>query len=132
MVRVLGLAVAALLTANGVIVAEQVSGRDLITLGGDGLSNAREAIAKLLEDNKTPQVAGAVLEQSSTTTTTAPAETTTSTAAPVAPPPEAPAASAPPGAPAATPPTTAKKPSNNGAVDWPHVADTVRPYIEKE
>ena len=72
MVRALGLAVAALLTANFVIVAEQASGRDLITLGHDGLSNAREAIAKLLEDNKDkgqePQVAGAVLEQSTTTT----------------------------------------------------------------
>jgi hypothetical protein len=123
--------VAALLTANGVIVAEQVSGRDLITLGGDGFSNAREAIAKLLEDNKTPQVAGAVLEQSSTTTT-APAETTTSTAAPapVAAAPEATTSSSAP--PAVTPPTTAKKPVNNGAIDWPHVADTVRPYIEKE
>jgi len=52
MVRALGLAIAALLTANFVIVAEQASGRDLITLGHDGLSNAREAIAKLLEDNK--------------------------------------------------------------------------------
>jgi hypothetical protein len=133
MVRFLGLAVAALLTANGVIVAEQASGRDLITLGGDGLSNAREAIARLLEDNKAPQVAGAVLEQSSTTTTTAAPETTTSTAAP-APAAAAPQAtttsSAPPAA--VTPPTTAKKAPTTAAVDWPHVADTIRPYIEKE
>ena len=47
LVRFLGLAIAALLTANGVVVAEQASGRDLITLGGDGLGNAREAIARL-------------------------------------------------------------------------------------
>ena len=46
MVRLLGLAIAALLTANGVVVAEQASGRDLITLGGDGLDNVREAIAR--------------------------------------------------------------------------------------
>jgi hypothetical protein len=136
MVRFLGLAVAALLTANGVVVTEQATGRDLITLGHDGLSNAREAIAKLLDDNKDTgqdsKVAGAVLENSSTTTTTAPeATTTTAPAAPVAAAPEqTTTSSAPPVA--ATTPTTAKKASGGGAVDWAHVADTVRPYIEKE
>jgi len=134
MVRALGLAIAALLTANFVIVAEQASGRDLITLGHDGLSNAREAIAKLLEDNKDkgqePQVAGAVLEQS--TTTTAPEATTTTTPpAPMAAAPEQTTTSSGPPV-AVTTPTTAKKASSGGAVDWAHVADTVRPYIEKE
>ncbi|MDQ1502369.1 MAG: hypothetical protein QOD57_96 [Actinomycetota bacterium] len=132
LVRFLGLAVAALLTANGVVVAEQASGRDLITLGGDGVSNAREAIARLLEDNKSsgqpPQVAGAVLEQSTTTTTAAP-ETTTTTAAPapVVTPEPSTTSSAPP---ATTTPTTAKKAA--GGTDWVHVAETIRPYIEKE
>src|SRR5438067_9200208 len=57
MVRFLTLAIAALLTANGVIVAEQASGRDLITLGRDGVDNAREAIARLLGDSKDTKVA---------------------------------------------------------------------------
>ena len=131
-VRCLGLAVAALLTANGVVVAEQATGRDLITLGGDGLSNAREAIARLLEGNKdkSPVVAGEVLDRSSTTTTTAPAATTTTAApAPVVP---APAATTSSSGPAATTTTTAKKAATPAGTDWNHVADTVRPYIEKE
>ena len=131
LVRFLTMAVAALLTANGVIIAEQASGRDLITLSRDGVDNAREAVARLLDPNKesTDKVAGQVLEQ--TTTTTAPGETTTTTgAAAVAPPPvetptSGPAATAP-----ATTPTTAKK--AKGGTDWAHVADTVRPYVEKE
>ena len=132
MVRFLTLAIAALLTANGVILAEQASGRDLITLSRDGVDNAREAIAKLLDDSPETKVAGEVLEK--TTTTTGPAETTTTTGAPAAvtPPPvetptSGPAATAPP----ATTPTTAKK-AGKGGTDWAHVADTVRPYIEKE
>src|SRR5688572_18155982 len=132
LVRFLTMAVAALLTANGVIIAEQASGRDLITLSRDGVDNAREAVARLLDPNKeTNKVAGQVLEQ--TTTTTASGETTTTTGAPaVAPPPvetptSGPAATAPP----ATTPTTAKK-ASKGGTDWAHVADTVRPYIEKE
>ena len=132
LVRFLTMAVAALLTANGVIIAEQASGRDLITLSRDGVDNAREAVARLLDPNKesTDKVAGQVLEQ--TTTTTAPGETTTTTgAAAVTPPPvetptSGPAATAPP----ATTPTTAKK--AKGGTDWAHVADTVRPYVEKE
>jgi hypothetical protein len=130
-VRFLIMAIAALLTANGVIIAEQASGRDLITLSRDGVDNAREAIARLLDDPKDTKVAGEVLEK--TTTTTA-GETTTTTGAPAAvtPPPvetptSGPAATAPP----ATTPTTAKK-AGKGATDWAHVADTVRPYIEKE
>lgn len=131
LVRFLTMAIAALLTANGVIVAEQASGRDLITLSRDGVDNAREAIARLLDDSPDTKVAGEILEK--TTTTTGPAETTTTTGAPaVAPPPvetptSGPAATAPP----ATTPTTAKK-ASKGGTDWAHVADTVRPYIEKE
>jgi hypothetical protein len=131
MVRLLGLAIAALLTANGVVVAEQASGRDLITLGHDGVDNARQAIADLLgDDSKDTKVAGAVLEQ--TTTTTAPAETTTTTAAPaVTPAPADTTSSTAPPAAAPTTPTTAKKPAAGGT-DWGHVAETVRPYVEKE
>jgi hypothetical protein len=130
-VRFLTLAIAALLTANGVIVAEQASGRDLITLGRDGVDNAREAIARLLDDSRDTKVAGEVLEK--TTTTTAPAETTTTTGAPavVAPPVETPT-SGPPATAAPTTATTAKKASKGNGTDWAHVADTVRPYIEKE
>ncbi len=131
-VRFLTMAIAALLTANGVIVAEQASGRDLITLSRDGLDNAREAIARLLDDSPDAKVAGEVLEK--TTTTTAPAEATTTTGAPAAAPPpvetpttSGPAATAPP----ATTATTAKKAAKSGT-DWAHVADTVRPYVEKE
>ena len=136
LIRCLGLAVAALLTANGVIVAEQVSGRDLITLSGDGLSNAREAIANLLDSNKGQgtKVAGAVVEQSSTTTT-APTTTTTGAAAPVVPAPVVPSpqATTSSSGPAKTTTTTAKKaPSAAAAMDWNHVAETIRPYIEKE
>lgn len=129
MVRFLGLAVAALLTANGVIVAEQASGRDLMTLGRDGLSNAREAIANLLEDDQPAVVAGEVMENLSTTTT-APAETTTTTAAPAAVVP--PTDTTVPAAPPETTTTTAKKSSGKGGTDWANVAETVRPYIEKE
>jgi hypothetical protein len=130
LVRFLTMAIAALLTANGVIIAEQASGRDLITLSRDGVDNAREAIARLLDDPKDAKVAGEILEQ--TTTTTAPSETTTTGAPAVTPPPvetptSGPAATAPP----ATTPTTAKK-ASKGGTDWAHVADTVRPYIEKE
>ena len=91
LVRFLTMAVAALLTANGVIIAEQASGRDLITLSRDGVDNAREAVARLLDPNKesTDKVAGQVLEQ--TTTTTAPGETTTTTGAPAVTPPPGPA-----------------------------------------
>ena len=134
LVRALGLAIAALLTANGVVVAEQASHRDLVTLGGDGLSNARDAIAKLLGDdkNQNTHVAGAVAERPSTTSTTAgPTSTTTAPAAPAvtAPPAATPSSSAPP----ATTGTTARKaPAAPAATDWNHVADTVRPYIEKE
>src|SRR5688572_11126690 len=129
MIRFLGLAVAALMTANGVIVAEQASGRDLMTLGRDGLSNAREAIAGLLEDDQPSVVAGEVIEKLSTTTT-APAETTTTTAAPAAvvPPTDTTDTTAAP----ETTTTTAKKPSSKGGTDWAHVAETVRPYVEKE
>jgi hypothetical protein len=129
LVRFLTLAIAALLTANGVIVAEQASGRDLITLGRDGVDNARQAIADLLDDSKDTKVAGKVEERP--TTTSGPAETTSTTAAAAVTPPveptSGPAATAPP----ATTPTTAKKAAKGGA-DWNHVADTVRPYVEKE
>jgi hypothetical protein len=131
LVRFLTLAIAALLTANGVVVAEQASGRDLITLGRDGIDNAREAIAKLLDDSPDTNVAGEVLEQ--TTTTTGPADTTTPTAAPAtAPAPvETTTSSAPPATAPAVTPTTAKK-AKDGGTDWAKVADTVRPYVEKE
>ena len=136
LVRFLVMAIAALLTANGVIIAEQASGRDLITLSRDGVDNAREAVARLLDPEKDAKVAGEVLEREQTTPTTgAPGETTTTTGAPAAvtPPPvetptSGPAATAPP----ATTPTTAKKSGGKGGTDWPHVADTVRPYVEKE
>jgi hypothetical protein len=137
LVRALGLAVAALLTANGVVVAEQASHRDLITLGGDGLSNARDAIAKLLgeDKSKSPTVLGATLDQSSTTTT-GPPETTTSGAAPAVTGPAVtapPAAAAPPSSAPATTATTAKKaPAAPAATDWNHVAQTVQPYVEQE
>jgi len=139
-IRCLALAVAALLTANGVIVTEQVTGRDLITLSSDGLSNAREAIAELLGDKKDkgPVVAGVVVEKSTTTTTAAPAagDSTTTTAAPApAAPAPAPAATTSSSAPAKTTTTTARKPpagATAAPTDWNHVADTIRPYIEKE
>src|SRR5688500_2475106 len=115
MVRFLGLAVAALMTANGVVVAEQASGRDLMTLGRDGLSNAREAIAGLLEDDQPSVVAGEVIENLSTTTT-APAETTTTTAAPAAVVP--PTDTTVPTAPSETTTTTAKKSPGKGNTDW--------------
>jgi hypothetical protein len=144
MIRCLAMAVAALLTANGVIVTEQVTGRDLITLSSDGLSNAKEAIAELLGDkkDKSPVVAGAVLQQSSTTTTTAAAgenPTTSSTATPAV---TAPPVGSTPGSTTATTAapkttTTTARPAPAGAsaaaaTDWNHVADTIRPYIEKE
>jgi hypothetical protein len=113
------------------VVAEQASHRDLITLGGDGLSNAREAIAKLLGDekHKSPTVAGAVVEQTTTSTTAAPSTTTTAPAAPAV---TAPPAATPSSAPATTATTAKKAPAAPAATDWNHVADTVRPYVEKE
>ena len=131
LVRVLTLAIAALLTANGVVVAEQASGRDLITLGRDGVDNAREAIARLLDDQpKDTKVAGITSERD-TTTTTAAAETTTTTAAPAAvvPAPETTTSTA---APAVTPTTAKKAAPKDGGTDWAKVSETVRPYVEKE
>src|SRR5688500_13024 len=129
LVRFLTLAIAALLTANGVVVAEQASGRDLITLGRDGVDNAREAIARLLDDQpKDTKVAGVTSERE-TTTTTAAAETTTTTAAPaVVPAPVETPTTAPP----AVTPTTAKKAAPKDGTDWAKVSETVRPYVEKE
>lgn len=130
LVRFLTMAIAALLTANAVVVAEQASGRDLITLGRDGVDNAREAIANLLDDSPDNKVAGEVLER---TIPTAPAEeTTTTTAAPavVPAPVESTTSSAPPATAPAVTPTTAKKAA--GGTDWAKVSDTVRPYVEKE
>ncbi|MEW6473735.1 MAG: hypothetical protein AB1679_15900 [Actinomycetota bacterium] len=128
--RFLTLAIAALLTANAVVVAEQASGRDLITLGRDGIDNAREAIANLLDDSPETKVAGEVLDQ--TTTTTAPAETTTTTGAPAGLPApiDTTTSSAPPATAPPTTATTAKKKANG--TDWAKVAGTVRPYVEKE
>jgi hypothetical protein len=129
LVRFLTLAIAALLTANGVVVAEQASGRDLITLGRDGVDNAREAIARLLDDQpKDTKVAGVTSERE-TTTTTAAAETTTTTAAPAVVP--APVETPTTAAPAVTP-TTAKKAAPKDGTDWAKVSETVRPYVEKE
>jgi hypothetical protein len=130
LVRFLTLAIAALLTANAVVVAEQASGRDLITLGRDSVDNAREAIARLLDDEpQDTKVAGIATEREQTTSTTA-AEGTTTTTAPAAVIP-APAETTPSTAAApATTPTTAKK--ANGGTDWAKVSDTVRPYVEKE
>jgi hypothetical protein len=124
------MAIAALLTANGVVVAEQASGRDLITLGRDGVDNAREAIARLLDDEpKDTKVAGITTERESTTTTAA-EETTTTTAAPAAVIPAPAETTTSTAAPAVTP-TTAKKAKDSGT-DWANVANTVRPYVEKE
>jgi hypothetical protein len=142
-IRGLAMAVAALLTANGVIVTEQATGRDLVTLTSDGMSNARQAIADLLGDKKDkgPTVAGAVLDKPTTTTTTAaPAGdgSTTTTAAPAAVPASpvapAPGATTTTAAPAKTTTSTAAKAGTAAvaATDWNHVADTIRPYIEKE
>lgn len=130
LVRFLTLAVAALLTANGVVVAEQASGRDLITLGRDGVDNAREAIARLLDDQpKDTKVAGITSERD-TTTTTAAAETTTTTAAPAVVP--APVETPTTAAPAVTPTTAKKAAPKDSGTDWAKVSETVRPYVEKE
>ena len=130
LVRFLTLAIAALLTANGVVVAEQASGRDLITLGRDGVDNAREAIARLLDDQpKDTKVAGITSERE-TTTTTAAAETTTTTAAPAVVP--APAETPTTAAPAVTPTTAKKAAPKASGTDWAKVSETVRPYVEKE
>jgi hypothetical protein len=130
LVRFLTLAIAALMTANGVVVAEQASGRDLITLGRDGIDNAREAIARLLDDQpKDTNVAGVTQERP--TTTTAPAEETTTTTAPAAAVPAPAETTTSTAAPApATTATTAKKAP--AGTDWAKVAETVRPYVEKE
>jgi hypothetical protein len=81
-VRALALAVIALVTANGVIVTEQATGRDLIDLAFGGFGGVRSAIGRALEpDPDKTSVAGKVEEQ--TSTTSAPRETTTTSLAAV-------------------------------------------------
>ena len=113
MMRALGITVAALLMANGVVVAEQLTGRDLSDILGNGVDGARAALADVLDPDQQETFDGAVEETTSTTSATvvaAAVETTTTTAAaaPVtattAPP--APATSATT-APRAAPPVTA-------------------------
>ena len=127
MMRALALAVAALLTANGVVVAEQVTGRDLIGLAFDGFGNVRSAIGRVLEpDPEKNTVAGAVEEQTSTTSTTlAPETTTTLAAVPVT----TPAPTAPPTTRTTTPPTTAAAPAPN-PVDQAIMAASA--FVQKE
>jgi hypothetical protein len=73
LVRALGIAVAALITANGVVITEQLTHRNLINLATDGFDNARDSLAKMLQPDKAAQ-AGAV--EGSSTTTAPPSPTT--------------------------------------------------------
>src|SRR2546422_10755183 len=75
LVRALGIAVAALMAANGVVITEQLTHRDLINLATDGFDNARDRLAKILEPDGTAKQAGAVDVAESTTTTAAPSTT---------------------------------------------------------
>ncbi|HEY3238619.1 MAG TPA: hypothetical protein VGL92_03560, partial [Acidimicrobiia bacterium] len=113
-VRVLAVTVASLLMANGVILAEHFSHTDLASLMGDGINDARSALARALDPQEGEQVQAGVAKTTTTTgapatssTTTAPAATTdtTATAAAPGPAPTAPPVTAPPAAavPAASP-----------------------------
>lgn len=84
MVRALGVAIAALMTANGVVLAEQATNRDLFSLVTDGVGDVREALARAVDpDDGTSVLSGTVEDPGGSSTTTAP-PTTTTTAAPAA------------------------------------------------
>ena len=66
--RALGLAVAALMTANAVVVAEQLTGRDLVSLVTDGFDNARDAIGRTVESDRSQRTAAGEVNDSTSTT----------------------------------------------------------------
>ncbi|MGH8974692.1 MAG: hypothetical protein ACRD0C_16010 [Acidimicrobiia bacterium] len=107
-VRVIAVAVASLLMANGVILAEHYAHTDLAALLADGFRDARGALANAIDPEPEDQVLAGV-ENTTTTTGAAPASTptttpttapaaTTETTAPAGPAPTAPPATAPPAA----------------------------------
>lgn len=67
-VRVLAVAVASLLMANGVILAEHYAQRDLLSLVSDGVRDARGTLSRMLDPNDDQQVQAGVED---TTTSTA-------------------------------------------------------------
>lgn len=81
MLRVLSVAVGALLTANGVILAENSTGTDFEDLFRDGVEDARGALSRLLDPDHGARDESATRGGDSTTTTS----TTTATAATVTP-----------------------------------------------
>jgi len=127
-VRVIAVSVASLLMANGVILAEHYSQRDLASLLADGVRDARSALADALDPEAADQVQAAV--EKTTTTTAAPAESTTTTA-PATTDTTAPAA-APGPAPTAPPVTAPPAAAAPAANSIEQAVPTLSAFVEKE
>ncbi len=133
--RVLAVAVASLLTANGVILTEHYAHTDLAGLLADGLRDARTYLANAIDPEPADQVLAGV---ENTTTTSGPdtattATTTTPTTAPAATT-ETTAPGAVPGgpqptAPPATTPPAAAVPAANSIAD---AVPALSAFVEKE
>lgn len=67
-VRVLAVAVASLLMANGVILAEHYAQRDLLSLMSDGMRDVRGALSRMLDPNDDHQVQAGVEDTTTSTT----------------------------------------------------------------
>ncbi len=131
-VRVIAVAVASLLMANGVILTEHYAHTDIASLLADGLRDARSALADALDPEPENQVAAGVAKTTTTTagaapestTTTAPAGTTDTTA-PAAGPGPGPSVTAPP----VTAPPAAAVPAANSIEQ---AVPTLSAFVEKE
>jgi hypothetical protein len=131
LVRALGIAVAALITANGVVVTEQLTHRDLINLATDGFDNARNRLADLLEPDGTTKQAGGVDVEDTTTTTAASPDTA---APPTTAPPAVAGVTVTAPAPTSTtvPPVTAPVAAAPAANPLDQLMVTASAFVEKE
>lgn len=121
-VRALAVAVAALLMANGVVVTETVTGRDLQDLVSNGIEGARSALARALEPERGESFSGAIDEPSTSTSSSTP-----STAAPAATPDTTPATT-----PSTTPPASVPPATVAAAASLDQVVAQLEAFVEKE
>ncbi|HLF40553.1 MAG TPA: hypothetical protein VI854_03655 [Acidimicrobiia bacterium] len=133
--RVLGITVAALLTANSVVVAEQVTGRDLLDILGDGVDDARSALARTLDPDGRDEVFAGTVDP--TTSSTAPAEVagaveTTSTTAAGAAPESTTSSAPPPAAPGTTAPSAPRPSAAAAAPSLEQVVPQLQAFVERE
>ncbi len=128
-VRVLAVTVASLLMANGVILAEHYSQTDFAGLVGDGINDARSALARALDPETGEQVQAGVAK---TTTTTGAAPASTATTTPAATTDTTAPAAAPSPAPTAPPVTAPPAAAVPAADSIAQAVPTLSAFVEKE